>query len=85
MKRILMIISVLLLTGCSIFVPVKRSFPEVPEELTKSCPNLTLVPDTEKLSEVILVVVDNYTLHKECQLSVDAWNEWYAAQKKNFK
>jgi len=75
----------LVLTGCSVFVPVKRTFPDVPKELSAKCPNLKLIPDTDKLSEVIAVVADNYSTYKECQLTVDLWNEWYTKQKTNFE
>ena len=85
MKQLIIIASLLALSGCSMFVPVKRTFPEVPKELTTRCADLKLIPETDKLSEVISVVADNYALYKECQLNVDSWNEWYTTQKKNFE
>jgi hypothetical protein len=84
MKKLLIIVCLFVLTGCSVFVPVKRNFPEVPKELSTKCPDLKLVPDTDKLSEVIVVVTDNYSTYKECQLTVELWNDWYESQKKNF-
>lgn len=85
MKRLLIIACLFALTGCSMFVPVKRTFPEVDAALKTPCPNLALVPDTDKLSEVITVVTANYASYKECQLTVELWNEWYNKQKKNFE
>ena len=85
MKRLLIIAVILALTGCSMFVPVKRTFPEVDAALKAPCPNLALVPDTEKLSEVLTVVTGNYSSYKECQLTVEMWNKWYTDQKKNFE
>ena len=85
MKRLLIIASILALTGCSMFLPVKRTFPEVDAALKTPCPNLALVPNTEKLSEVITVVTANYSSYKECQLTVEMWNKWYNDQKKNFE
>jgi len=83
MKRSLILL--LLLAGCSTTVPVKRTFPEVPKELLIKCPELKEVPaGTEKLSELLSVVADNYGQYKECQLSVELWNEWYQEQKKVF-
>ena len=83
MKRSLILL--LLLAGCSTTVPVKRTFPEVPKELLTRCPELKEVPPgTEKLSELLSVVADNYGQYKECQLSVELWNEWYQEQKKIF-
>lgn len=84
MKRLLIIVTLFAVTGCSMFVPVKRTFPEVDAELKTPCPDLALVPDTEQLSEVITVVANNYTTYKECQLTVEMWNKWYQDQKKNF-
>ena len=75
----------LLLVGCSTTVPVKRTFPAVPAELTAKCPDLKQLPiTTEKLSELVSNVAENYSTYKECQLTVELWNEWYTEQKKNF-
>lgn len=76
---------VLLLSGCSMLVPVQDKFPDPVPELTQKCPDLKQTPQTEKLSEVIDVVVDNYSTYHECQAKVDSWNEWYNKQKKIFE
>lgn len=83
MKHLLII--TLLLTGCSTSVPVKRTFPAVPESLMQECPDLKLVAeDTTKLSDVLSVVSENYGQYKECQIKVDLWRDWYDKQKKIF-
>lgn len=82
MKKLLILS--LLLAGCSTTVPVKRTFPDAPKELKTLCPDLKLLPDTDKLSDVLSVVSENYAMYKECQLTVDLWNEWHREQKKNF-
>lgn len=83
MKRLLIL--TLLLAGCSTTVPVKRNFPSVPDELIVACPELKEVAEgTTKLSEVLVVVTDNYASYKECQIKVDLWVEWYKTQKKIF-
>ena len=80
-----LLILTLLLAGCSTTVPVKRTFPDVPEELKVSCPDLKEVPEgTTELSKTLAVVVDNYGQYKECQLKVDLWTEWYTKQKEIF-
>ena len=80
-----LLILTLLLAGCSTTVPVKRTFPDVPEELKMSCPDLKEVPEgTTELSKTLAVVVDNYGQYKECQLKVDLWTEWYTKQKEIF-
>ena len=82
MKKLLIL---LLLAGCSTTVPVARKFPDVPDALKESCKPLTQVKqDTTKLSEVITVVVDNYTEYHMCSTKVDMWIEWYSSQKEIF-
>lgn len=83
MKILALVFSVLLLSGC-VATPVKRSFPEVPKELMVACPDLKNAPQTEQLSEVLKVVVDNYGQYHECRIKVDTWIEWYKTQKQIF-
>ena len=73
----------LCLSGCLV-TPVKRNFPEVPKELMEACPDLKNTPETQQLSEVLKVVVDNYGQYHECRIKVDTWIEWYKTQKDNF-
>ena len=72
-----------LLAGC-LATPVKRNFPEVPEELRVVCPDLQKVKDEAKLSDVVSTVSTNYTQYHECRAKVDAWSEWYKTQKEIF-
>jgi hypothetical protein len=88
MKKLLITVLVLSLTGCAMFqkpVPVKRTFPTVPAELVEACPALKKTEPTEKLSEVLKVVVDNYGQYHECKIKVDTWIEWYNTQKSIFE
>ena len=83
MKILAVILASLTLTAC--VTPVKRNFPEVPEELRKACPGLEQVdPKTTQLSEVVRVVTDNYAQYHECKVKVDSWIEWYNTQKSIF-
>jgi hypothetical protein len=85
MKKLLMLLPVVLLAGCLGTAPVKRNFPEIPEELKTSCPDLkTIEAGTTQLSKVITVVTDNYATYHECKVKVDAWMEWYKTQKQIF-
>lgn len=73
-----------LLVGCSA-VPVARKFPEVPVALTEKCENLKKVEgDKVAITEMLKVVVHNYTLYYECSTKVEGWNEWYIEQKRIF-
>ena len=84
MKRLLLLIPALLLTGC-LTTPVKRNFPEIPDDLKTACPELKTVDEgTTKLSEVLKVVTANYGQYQECQIKVDSWIEWYKTQKQIF-
>ena len=86
MKRLLILPVFLFLSACSTTVPVKRTFPDVPEELKTACPDLKQVPEgTTELSKTLSVVVDNYGQYKECQIKVDLWTDWYDKQKKIFE
>jgi hypothetical protein len=85
MKNLLLILPVVLLSGCLMTAPVKRSFPEVPAELMEVCPDLKQTDDTTKLSEVIKVVTENYSEYHECKAKVDTWIEWYKTQKTIFE
>lgn len=81
--KYLLLIPAVLLTGC-LTTPVKRNFPEVPQEIMQACPDLKTVEQTEKLSDVLKVVTDNYGQYHECRAKVDAWIEWYKTQKHIF-
>ena len=70
--------------GCSTTVPVAQSFPSAPNSLLGSCPNLGLIQPTTKLSDVISVVSDNYSMYLECQTQNDSWIEWYVSQRAIF-
>lgn len=81
MKTIFALTFVLLLSAC-VSVPVEHKFPAVPKDLTQQCPKLQEVPaDTTKLSDVLMIVTNNYALYHECSLKVDTWNEWYKTNK----
>lgn len=86
MKRILILLPiVLVLSGC-LATPVKRTFPDVPKELMTACPDLKNVDSaTDKLSDILPVVVSNYSQYHECRLKVDSWMEWYKTQKQIFE
>lgn len=74
------------LSGCSTLVPTTAKWPEVPKEITETCPDLKkLPPDTKRLSEVVGNVSENYGTYYECQAKHEAWVEWYKAQRKIYE
>lgn len=84
MKRLLLLLPAILLTGC-LSTPVKRNFPEAIPEIMQACPELKeATKETQELSKLLDVVVVNYGTYYECRVKVDAWIKWYNDQKQNF-
>lgn len=83
MKILFTILLVVALTGCT--VPVKRTFPDIPDALKSTCTDLNEAPvDTAKLSDLLQVINENYAAYYKCQTLNNGWAEWYKKQKKNF-
>jgi hypothetical protein len=77
-----LLLSLLLLTGCSTTVPVTVRFPEPPGlQSQTACPNLKKLEENTQLSEVAKTITTNYTEYYTCAVKLDAWIEWYAKQK----
>jgi len=84
--KYLIVLCTLFITACAIPVPVTVSFPSSPgKEVTVACPQLKILNDDAKLSDVARITTENFTTYYECSIKVDAWNEWYAEQKKIFE
>lgn len=80
------LVAVIFLAGCTTAVPIKRTFPEAPPILMKKCSDLQTVPEgTSKLSDVLTNVTTNYSTFHECQIQLEAWQQWYGVQKKVFE
>jgi hypothetical protein len=85
MKYIAVILTAALV-GCSTPVPLKPKFPEVPQILKERCENLKKIEgDQVAITEMLKVVIHNYTLYHECSTKVDGWQEWYESQKKIYE
>jgi|TARA_R110000868_G_scaffold80285_2_gene228228 hypothetical protein len=84
MKRLILIS--LLLTGCATSVPVRMSFPQAPESLTKPAEELqALDPNKKKLSDLLENANNNYGEYHKLKQQNDAWIEWYNTQRKLFE
>ena len=84
MKK-LILIPLIALVGC-VGVPIERKFPAVPDTINQACPELQQVPpNNTKLSEMMVVVTNNYKEYHTCQIRVESWMEWYTTQKKIFE
>jgi hypothetical protein len=86
MKKLILLLPIVLLTGCLATAPVVPKWPEVPKELLETCPDLkTLEPNNTKLSTIIETVTDNYQQYYNCKDSVDSWIMWYKGQQEIWK
>ena len=82
MKYLLVVI---LLAGCTTTVPVKQKFPTATPELMKKCESLKKIEgDKVAITDMLKVIVHNYSLYHECSTKVDGWQDWYNEQKKIF-
>jgi len=71
----------ILLSACT-SVPVKQKFPEVPQKLMTKCPNLKQIEgDKVSITDMLKVVVENYSTYYQCAVVTDGWQEWYQIQK----
>jgi len=83
--KYLIICIVLFLSACSTTVPVKQKFPNATPELMKKCDSLKKIEgDRVAITEMLKVIVNNYTLYYECSTKVEGWQEWYNSQKAIF-
>jgi hypothetical protein len=86
MKKLILLLPIVLLTGCLATAPVVPNWPEVPKELLETCPDLkTLEPNNTKLSTIVETVTDNYQQYYNCKDSVDSWIMWYKGQQDIWK
>jgi hypothetical protein len=85
MKKIIALISILVLSGCSTTVPVKQPWPELPSEFPKECRELKLLEgDKVTLSKLMETVAANYGIYHECALHYRSTVEWYNKQRDIF-
>ena len=81
-----LILTAVLLTGCSTVVPVTVKFPEPPgKNAQERCPQLQKLKADPALSDVVRTVTMNYSTYYECAVKADTWQEWYQVQKNIFE
>lgn len=84
MKYILLICT-LFISACSTTVPIRQDFPDAPTVLLEKCVNLHKASDTETdITNLLKVVINNYSLYYECAERQNGWIEWYAKQQQIF-
>ena len=83
---IIVVMIVILLTGCATVVPVTARFPAPPgQTYLQACPDLQKLEDQPQLSDVSKTININYSTYYECAVKLDAWIQWYSAQKLIFE
>jgi hypothetical protein len=83
---ILILLFLVIASGCSTPVPVTMKFPEATKSMLATCPDLKKVDEnTTKLSDIVETVTNNYQLYYDCKANIDDWIEWYNGQKKIFE
>jgi hypothetical protein len=85
MKYILIAVMALTITGCAMKKPVLMmpEFPAAVKELTEKCPELKLIEtDQVAITDMLKVIVENYSRYHQCSYKVEGWNDWYTEQKK---
>lgn len=84
--KLVMVLLLSMLTGCTTVVPVRQPFPDAVPELQQRCETLmTVNSDTAAITELIKIVVENYTRYHQCAVRVEGWQQWYDAQRKIFE
>jgi hypothetical protein len=83
--KLAIILLVGLISACSTAVPVKQKFPEAPVSITEKCESLMKIEgDKVSITDMLKVIVKNYSMYYECSTKVEGWNDWYTEQKKIF-
>lgn len=79
------VLAVLMLSGCSVLVPVKQKWPEAPASLQEKCaPLKELSKDQTALKDLLMVMIDNYAAYYVCAGRTQGWQDWYTQQRKIF-
>ena len=75
-----------LLTGCGITTPVKRSFPAAPAYLMQPADELRVLDkNTQDLDALIVNANENYASYRELDIRLQGWQQWYREQKQIFE
>jgi hypothetical protein len=83
MKKLLIALGVVLLTGC-VSVPSSQKFPNNIDLLMLPPPELQETPQGATATEVFSVVIINYGTYYEIANRLKGWQEWYETQKENY-
>ena len=88
MKKLMLPLIALALTGCASTVPVTMSFPEPPASLMEPAEKLTPLDNKKKkveLSDLIENANENAGKYYKLREKYNAWQLWYEEQKKIYE
>ncbi|NBP02375.1 MAG: hypothetical protein EBU90_20110 [Proteobacteria bacterium] len=90
--KILSLIFVVFLTGCSLLQPRvvmvdPPQWPEAGQTLKEPCKQLKELDPAKQLNitDILLIVVENYGNYHECSFKKDGWNKWYDQNKQMYE
>lgn len=83
--RFLLILSVLLVSGCAANQQQTLYFPEMPGELLVPCKDLYKLNADAKLSDVSHAINANYALYHECAARHAATTKWFQETRNLFE
>ena len=70
--------------GCASKVPVYPEFPKVPEEFLETPKCLTEAKESDRMSDLLNTVVENYSICNNNYDRLILWQTWYKKQQENF-
>jgi hypothetical protein len=87
MKKLLVPLIALILTGCASTVPVTMTFPQPPASLMEPAEKLTPLNKKNKveLSDIIENANENAGKYYKLREKYNAWQMWYEEQKKIYE
>ena len=83
-KSLILIVSCLMLQGCSTTVPLTMKFPDPPASLMREPPTLGKL-ETNNISDLLYNANENYGKYYELREKYLAWQEWYKTQKEIYE
>ena len=86
MKKLILVLCMFGILGCTHVVPSMYKFPEPPAvEAMQPCNNLSKLDPKPTLAQVASTIVRNYEEYNSCAIKLDTWILWYSKQRKLYE
>ena len=76
LKKLMLALLALGLSGCITPQPLVKPYPEAPKELMQPAPELKNLPEKTNLVEVSTTITDNYSTYHQVKEQLRALQEW---------